>query len=90
MSLRRDLKRGRLGVRTWVNLTFIMATVILALAGHLAEIVLWAFSSTPPARSPTSARRFIHPPAATRLRAPTSHCRPNGGCSDRLKRWTEC
>ena len=38
MSLRRDLKRGRLGARTWVNMSFIMATIILALAGHLAEI----------------------------------------------------
>ena len=42
VSLRRDLKRGRLGVRTWVNMTFIMAAILLALAGHLAEIALWA------------------------------------------------
>ena len=42
VSLRRDLKRGVLGVRTWMNLTFIMATILLALAGHLAEIALWA------------------------------------------------
>jgi hypothetical protein len=44
MSLRRDLKRGLLGVRIWVNLTFVMAATLLALAGHLAEIVLWAFA----------------------------------------------
>jgi hypothetical protein len=43
MSLRRDLKRGLLGVRVWVNMTFIMAAILLALGGHLAEIVLWAF-----------------------------------------------
>jgi hypothetical protein len=43
-SLRRDLKRGRLGARIWVNLTFVAATVMLALAGHLAEIVLWGFA----------------------------------------------
>jgi hypothetical protein len=40
MSLRRDLKRGRLGARVWVNMSFVMATVMLALAGHLAEIGL--------------------------------------------------
>ena len=44
MSLRRDLKRGLLGVRSWVNLIFIMAVVLLALGGHLAEIVLWALA----------------------------------------------
>jgi hypothetical protein len=42
-SLRRDLKRGVLGVRTWVNLTFVAATILLALGGHLAEIAFWAF-----------------------------------------------
>ncbi|HEY1453538.1 MAG TPA: hypothetical protein VGF57_08760 [Roseiarcus sp.] len=44
MSLSRDLKRGLLGVRIWMNLTFIMAAILLAFAGHLAEIVLWAFA----------------------------------------------
>ena len=43
-SLRRDLKRGRLGARTWVNMSFIMAAILLALAGHLAEIALWGFA----------------------------------------------
>ena len=43
VSLRRDLKRGRLGARTWVNMTFTMATILLALGSHLAEIALWAF-----------------------------------------------
>jgi hypothetical protein len=42
VSLRRDLKRGVLGVRTWMNLTFIAATILLALGGHLAEIAFWA------------------------------------------------
>jgi hypothetical protein len=42
MSLRRDLKRGLLGARTWVNMTFTMGTMLLALGSHLAEIVLWA------------------------------------------------
>jgi hypothetical protein len=43
VSLRRDLKRGLVGVRTWINLTFIMAAILLALGGHLAEIAFWAF-----------------------------------------------
>ncbi len=43
-SLRRDLERGRLGARTWVNMSFIMAAILLALAGHLAEIGLWALA----------------------------------------------
>jgi hypothetical protein len=43
MSLRRDLKRGLVGVRTWMNLTFITAAILLALGGHLAEITFWGF-----------------------------------------------
>jgi hypothetical protein len=44
MTLRRDLQRGVLGTRVWVNLTFIMGVTLLALAGHLGEIGLWAFA----------------------------------------------
>jgi hypothetical protein len=44
MTLRRDLKRGVLGARLWVNLTFVMGATLLALVGHLAEIGLWAFA----------------------------------------------
>jgi hypothetical protein len=44
MTLRRDLKRGVLGPRIWVNLTFVMAAALLALAGHLGEIALWALT----------------------------------------------
>jgi hypothetical protein len=43
MTVRRNLQRGVLGVRIWVNLTFIMGAALLALAGHLGEIALWAF-----------------------------------------------
>ena len=43
MTVRRDLRRGVLGVRVWVNLTFIFGVTLLALAGHLGEIALWAF-----------------------------------------------
>jgi hypothetical protein len=44
VSLRRDLKRGVLGERIWVNMTFIMVAILLALAGHLGEIALWALT----------------------------------------------
>ena len=44
MGLRRNLQRGLLGARIWVNLAFITGVTLLALAGHLVEIVLWAFA----------------------------------------------
>ena len=44
MALRRNLERGVLGMRLWVNLAFVMSTTLLALVGHLAEIALWAFA----------------------------------------------
>ena len=44
MTGRHNLQRGVLGVRVWVNLTFIMGVTLLALAGHLGEIALWAFA----------------------------------------------
>ncbi len=44
MSLRRNLQRGVLGLRIWVNLTFIVSATLLALIGHLVEIALWGFA----------------------------------------------
>lgn len=44
MTLRRNLQRGVLGRRIWMNLTFVMGATLLAFAGHLGEIVLWAFA----------------------------------------------
>jgi hypothetical protein len=44
MAVRRNLQRGVLGARIWVNMTFIMSVTLLALVGHLVEIVLWAFA----------------------------------------------
>ena len=44
MSLVRNLKRGVLGARLWVNLAFVMSATLIALAGHLMEITLWAFA----------------------------------------------
>ena len=44
MNLRRNLQRGVLGTRIWVNVTFIVGATLLALAGHLGEIGLWALA----------------------------------------------
>jgi hypothetical protein len=44
MTLRSNLQRGVLGVRIWVNMTFIVSATLLALTGHLVEIALWAFA----------------------------------------------
>jgi hypothetical protein len=44
MNLRRDLHHGVLGARVLVNFTFIMGATLVALAGHLGEIGLWAFA----------------------------------------------
>ena len=33
-----------LGARLWLNLTFVMGATLLALVGHLGEIVLWGFA----------------------------------------------
>jgi hypothetical protein len=43
VALRRNLQRGVLGLRLWVNLTFVMNAALIALVGHLMEIALWAF-----------------------------------------------
>jgi hypothetical protein len=43
MGLRRNLQRGLLGARIWVNMAFISGVTLLALAGHLVEIVLWGY-----------------------------------------------
>jgi len=42
MTLRRNLQRGVLGMWIWLNLTFVMSATLLAFAGHLVEIALWA------------------------------------------------
>jgi hypothetical protein len=44
MALRRNLQRGVLGMRIWVNMTFVMSAMLIALGGHLVEIALWAFA----------------------------------------------
>jgi hypothetical protein len=45
-ALRRNLQSGGLGVRFWMNLTFVMGATLVALVGHFAEIALWAFALT--------------------------------------------
>jgi hypothetical protein len=42
MEMRRDLQRGPLGGRLWVNLTFVTGATLLALAAILLEVALWA------------------------------------------------
>jgi hypothetical protein len=44
MALRRNLQRGVLGMRIWVNTTFVVSATLLALVGHHMEIALWAFA----------------------------------------------
>jgi hypothetical protein len=44
MTLRRNLQRGVFGARLWANLTFVMGATLLAFAGHVVEIALWAFA----------------------------------------------
>jgi voltage-gated potassium channel len=44
LTLRRNLQRGVLGRRIWMNMTFVMGATLLAFAGHLGEIALWAFA----------------------------------------------
>jgi hypothetical protein len=44
MGLRRNLQHHVLGVRIWVNMTFIVGATLIVLAGHLVEIALWAFA----------------------------------------------
>jgi hypothetical protein len=44
MTLRRNLQRGLLGMRIWLNLTFVMGATLVALVGHLMAIALWAFA----------------------------------------------
>lgn len=52
IEMRRDLQRARLGVRLWVNLTFVTGTTLLVLAGHILEVALWAFVFDYVVRSP--------------------------------------
>ena len=57
MTLRSNLQRGVLGVRIWVNMTFIVSATLLALTGHLVEIALWV-----PCRWHRAERRTCHCP----------------------------
>ena len=60
MALRRNLQRGVLGARIWVNMIFIMSAMLIALAGHLMEITFWAFAlDICGAVAKTSARPYL-------------------------------
>jgi ion channel len=43
-AVRRDLQRGRAGVRFSTDLMIVTAATLLALAGHLVDIGLWALA----------------------------------------------
>jgi len=74
MNVRGNLQRGVLGMRIWVNLTFVMAATLLA-PGISVRSRFGRLRSISLTRSLISARPSIHRLAATRLRAPTSYCR---------------
>src|SRR6266849_10325863 len=41
-QVRRDVQRGLVGIRFWTDITLVTGATLLALAGHLVEIGLWA------------------------------------------------
>jgi|ERR1700687_3295531 hypothetical protein len=43
-QVRRDVQLGRVGVRLWTDITLVTGATLLALAGHLVEIGLWALA----------------------------------------------
>jgi hypothetical protein len=43
-GVRRDLQRGRIGVRLWTNLTFVTNATLFVFGGHIIEIGLWALA----------------------------------------------
>src|SRR5258708_34875841 len=43
-QVRRDFLRGRFGVRLWTDLMLVTGVTLLALAGHLVEVGLWALT----------------------------------------------
>ena len=90
MTLRSNLRRGVLGARIWVNLTFVMGATLLALAGHLGEIALWAFALDI-SGAVADIRAAIYSSAGSYTTSvSTLYCHHDGSCWDLLKRWTEC
>jgi hypothetical protein len=43
-QVRRDVQRGLVGVRFWTDVTVVTGTTLLALAGHIVEVGLWALA----------------------------------------------
>jgi ion channel len=43
-QVRRGLQRGRVGIGFWTDVMFVTGATLLALAGHLVEIGLWALA----------------------------------------------
>ena len=90
MTLRRNLQRGVFGIWIWVNLTFVMGATLLALAGHLGEIALWAFALYA-SGAVTDFRAAIYSSADSYATSGSdTYCHDSGNCWDHSKRWTEC
>jgi len=43
-QVRRDVQRGLVGVRFWTDVTVVTGATLLALAGHIVEVGLWALA----------------------------------------------
>src|SRR5579864_7374786 len=59
-AVRRDLRSGRAGVRFWMDLVIVTGATILAFAGHLIEIGLWALVLNFCGEFSTFAAAFYH------------------------------
>ena len=90
MTLRRNLQRGVLGPRIWVNMTFIMGATLIALAGHPMEIALWAFTHDICGAAEDISAAIYSSVGSYTTGVPTSYCRRDGSCRDHLKRCPEC
>jgi len=59
-AVRRDLQRGQVGVRFWADLAFVTSATLLAFAGHLVEMGVWAMAFYLCGELPDFAAAFYH------------------------------
>jgi ion channel len=59
-QVRHGLQRGRVGIGFWTDVTFVTGATLLALAGHLVEIGLWALAFELCGEFSTFAAAFYH------------------------------
>jgi hypothetical protein len=91
MAMRRDLQRGWIGARLWVNLTFVTGTTLLELAGHILEVALWAFVfDLCGGVAGFSAALYCSAGSYTTVGSGKSYCRHVGNCWDHSKRLSDC